>query len=332
MLKNSSYILSICIPTYNRAKDLEYNLSLLESYIEYANLLDKVCLVISNNCSTDDTDFIIKHYVDRGKLCVHYYRQDHNIGAGSNQVYTVEKADTPWVMLLGDDDYLESWYIGECLKLIDEHTNLGCIIPNYAAYDPLKEEELWLREENCKTEYYHKGFTACKQNSWRAHQLSGLCFRRDGVVEKYHKNHMNNLYPQIFFISYCCLHYDVLHFGQKCLRVSSIPQSNKDWNYGDDGLVNDIFENYKYLGVSLIQRAILEADFLRRDARYAYLTNNQNLAVEKILEGRNVSRLGRILIAWRISRRKCYSGKKYHTLFIVLNAINRVINILAGKK
>lgn len=324
-------LLTVCIPTYNRAKDLDYNLSLLEKYIKDFKLSDKVIILISNNCSPALTDQVVKEHINVG-ITIDYYFQKQNIGAGPNLVFCVEKATTPWVMLLGDDDYLEPWYIGECLKQIDKHTNLGCIIPNYAAYDPLREEELWLREENCKTEYYHKGFTACKQNSWRAHQLSGLCFRRDGVVEKFRKNHMNNLYPQIFFISYCCLHYDVLHFGQKCLRVSAISQSQKDWNYGEDGLVNDIFENYKYLGLSCIQRALLEDDFLKRDARYLYLTNNQNIAVEKILEGKNVSMFGRILIARRISSIKGYTGKKYHSLFVILDIINRCIYIFKKKK
>lgn len=328
-MKKEQPILTICIPTYNRAKDLEYNLSLLEKYIKEGDLSDKVQLLISDNHSTDNTSKVIESYSKI--LDIKAFEQDYNIGGHNNTLFLVEHSETEWVMLLGDDDYLEQWYISECLKQIEEHPNLGCLIPNYAAYDPLKKEELWLREPDCKSEYFKSGFKACLQNSWRAHQLSGICFKREGIIEAFYKNKMGNMYPQIFFVSYCALRYDVLHFGQKCLRVSSIPQSQKDWTYGDDGLVNDVFENYKYLGVSFIQRAILEEDFLRRDARYAYLTDNQNQAVEKILEGRNVSRLGRIMIAWRISRRKCYTGKKYHTLFIVLNAINRVINILAGK-
>lgn len=330
-MREEQPILSICIPTYNRANDLNHNLTLIESYLEKAGLFDKVCLVISNNCSTDETDVVIKHYEDEGKICIHYYKQEHNIGAGPNQVYAVEKASTPWVMLLGDDDYLEPWYIEECLKQIEEHPNLGSIIPNYMDYYPATGEYGHLREENCETQYYNAGFDACLQNAWRAHQLSGLCFKRENVIEEFQKRGINNLYPQIFFVSYNALRYDVLHWGQKCLCVSGIPQSKKDWGYGDDGLVNDIFDNFKHLGVTRKQRAILEAHFLYVDKRYFWATNDTNLCIEKILTGKNVSYLGRYYIAKQILHERCYAGKRLRFMFYVLARVELLRKLLTGK-
>lgn len=328
-MQKSNSILSICIPTYNRAKDLEYNLSLLEKYIKEGDLSDKVQLLISDNHSTDNTSEVIESYSK--VLGIKAFEQNYNIGGHNNTLFLVEHCDTEWVMCLGDDDYLEPWYIGECLKQIEEHPSIGCIIPNYIDYFPATGKYGELREVGCETKYYKAGFDACLRNSWLGHQLSGLCFRRAGVMEAFRKGRMDNLYPQIFFISYCALHYDVLHFGQKCLRVSIIPQSQKDWNYREDGLVNDIFENYKHLGLSPLKRAILEAYHLKKDMRYLWATSNTNLTVEKILDCENVSSLGRILIAFRISRRKCYTGTKHKALFKVLDGVNSIINVLSVK-
>ena len=330
-MKKEQPILSICIPTYNRAKDLNHNLTLIESYLENTSILDTVCFVISNNCSTDETDVVVKHFVDEGRLCIHYYKQEHNIGAGPNQVYAVEKASTPWVMLLGDDDYLEPWYIVECLKQIDEHPKLGCIIPNYIDYYPATGEYGHLREENCETQYYNAGFETCMQNAWRAHQLSGLCFRRENVIEEFRKRGMNNLYPQIFFVSYNALRYDVLHWGQKCLCVSGVPQTKKDWGYGDDGLVNDIFDNFKHLGVSKKQRAVLESHFLKVDKRYFWATKDTNLCIENILSGKNVSYLGRYYIAKQILHEQCYTGKRLRFMFYMLARVELLRKLLTGK-
>ena len=329
-MKDNQPILSICIPTYNRAKDLNHNLTLIESYLENSNLLDTVCLVISNNCSTDETGVVVKHFVDEGRLCIHYYKQEHNIGAGPNQVYAVEKVSTPWVMLLGDDDYLEPWYIEECLKQIEEHPNLGCIIPNYIDYNPATGEYGHMREENCETQYYNAGFDTCLQNAWRAHRLSGLCFRRENVVEEFRKGGMNNLYPQIFFVSYNALRYEVLHWGQKCLCVSGVPQSQKDWNYGDDGLVNDIYENFKNLGVSKKQRARIESYFMQIQKRHLWTTNT-NLCVEKILSGKNVSYLGRYYIAKQILHDQCYTGRRLRFRFYLLARFELLRKLLTGK-
>ena len=323
--------LSMCIPTYNRANDLNHNLTLIESYLEKAGLFDKVCLVISNNCSTDETDVVVKHFVDEGRLCIHYYKQEHNIGAGPNQVYAVEKASTPWVMLLGDDDYLEPWYIEECLKQIEEHPNLGCIIPNYMDYFPATNEYGKLREEDCMTEYYKAGFDACLKNIWRAHQLSGLCFRRANVVEEYQNRKMDNLYPQMFFVGYNSLKYDVLHFGEKCLVVSGVLQSQKDWNYGSDGLMNDICENFKNLEIDKKQRAILESAFNRRQQRYLWACSNVNEGIDSILAADNITLKGKYYISHQFLKVNCYAGKKNRFWFYIVARIVLIKKLLHGK-
>ena len=142
---------------------------------------------------------------------------------------------------------------------------------------------------------------------------------------------MNNLYPQIFFVSYNALRYDVLHWGQKCLCVSGVPQSQKDWGYGDDGLVNDIFENFKNLGVSQKQRALLEAYFMQVQKRYLWAARDTNLCIEKILTGRNVSSLGRYYIAKQILHERCYTGKKLRFRFYVLARIELLRKLLTGR-
>lgn len=325
-------ILSLCIPTYNRGKDLKRNLSLLETYFqEYQDLKDRIVILISNNHSTDKTEEVVKTFIRSNVLPIKYFCQEKNIGGSNNTVWLISKATTPWIMTLGDDDYLEPWYISECLKQIEEHPNLGCIIPNYIAYYPATQTYGDLREVDCETQYYKAGIDACMQNAWRGHQLSGLCFRRENVAEEFRKKKMNNLYPQIFFISYNALRYDVLHLGQKCLAVSGVPQSKKDWGYGNDGLVNDIYENFKNLGVTYRQRALLEAYFLKVDTRYLWATNDTNSCIEHILKGRNVSYLGRFYIAKQILHQQCYTGKRLRFIFYLLARIELFRKLLTGK-
>lgn len=324
-MKKGQHILSVCIPTYNRAKDLEYNLSLLESYINESELSDKVCLVISNNCSTDETDVVIRHFVDSGKIYIQYYNQERNIGAGPNQVYTVEKASTPWVMLLGDDDYLEPWYIKECVKQIEENPKLGVIIANYTDYYPSTGKYGHLREEDCETEYYQAGFEACAKNAWRAHQLSGLCFIRNGVIDAFHKNKMDNLYPQIFFVTYNALRYDVMHFGSSGLRVSVLSQDKKDWRYGQDFLMNDILQNFRYLGLPIRKRAILEAEFNGHQKRYLWASKEHvNEVIDNILDAPNLSLLGKYYYAEQLWIDNIYSGKKHKQLIRIAGQIIRM--------
>ena len=323
--------LSILIPTYNRFKDLQHNLQLLGTLISQLPHPENVCIIVSDNASTDDTSKVVSTLQKNTSINIEYLKQDTNVGYCKNVCLLLSKATTPWVMLLGDDDYLEPWYIEECLNQIKEHPNLGCIIPNYIDYYPATGEYGHLREENCETRYYKAGFEACLQNAWRGHQLSGLCFRREHIIEEFHIRGMNNLYPQIFFVSYNALRYDVLHFGQKCLCVSGVSQSQKDWNYGEDGLVNDIYENFKNLGVSRKQRALLEAYFMQVQKRYFWATKDTNLCIEKILSGKNISYLGRYYIAKQILHEQCYTGKRLRFMFYVLARVELLRKLLTGK-
>ena len=322
--------LSILIPTYNRCQDLKKNLDMLSRYIIHDGLETEVCILVSDNASTDITPSIVQSFTD-SKVHIEYYRHNQNFGYSKNVLYILSKATTDWVMLLGDDDYLEAWYIQECLNQIEKHPDLGCIIANYMDYFPATNEYGKLREENCETEYYKAGFDACLKNIWRAHQLSGLCFRRANVVEEYYNRKMDNLYPQMFFVGYNSLKYDVIHFGEKCLMVSKISQNQKDWNYGEDGLVNDIFENFINLNLSYKQKSYLEFDFLNHSPRYIWATNNTNLAIEKILSGSNTTFLGRYYIAHRILQENIYSGRKLRFCFYLIARFVLLRKLFSGK-
>lgn len=68
-------LISICIPTYNRSS---YLVNCLDSIIEQSGF-EKIQIVISDNCSTDDTRAIAEKYRERFDN-IKYYRNDHNVG------------------------------------------------------------------------------------------------------------------------------------------------------------------------------------------------------------------------------------------------------------
>lgn len=75
MVENNGALLSICIPTYNRAKVIEQTLLQITSDIDFD---DEVELIISDNCSTDNTREVVLKFVDKFEN-VHYYCNNTNI-------------------------------------------------------------------------------------------------------------------------------------------------------------------------------------------------------------------------------------------------------------
>jgi abequosyltransferase len=94
-------VLTLAIPTYNRAQDLVRLLEALSQ--ELQGLEEKVSLVVSNNASTDDTQQVIDSFV-AGKLQIKVLHQATNLGMDGNFCACVEQVDGAYFWLFGDDD------------------------------------------------------------------------------------------------------------------------------------------------------------------------------------------------------------------------------------
>lgn len=94
--------LSICIPTFKRAKHLNNCLNSILLAKKAPGFEFEIC--ISDNGSTDDTEKIVKRYID--KLPIKYSKNAANLGIPRNFLKVVSIASGEFVWLLGDDDLL----------------------------------------------------------------------------------------------------------------------------------------------------------------------------------------------------------------------------------
>lgn len=113
MNHSAKVLLSICIPTYNRANYLESCLLSIFSQLEEDMSVE---IVVSNNKSTDHTTEIIDKYLDN--KCLNYFEQDLNIGFAHNVLSVVKKASGEYCWIIGDDDFLIQGALKAVLDLI----------------------------------------------------------------------------------------------------------------------------------------------------------------------------------------------------------------------
>lgn len=122
-------LLTIAIPTFNRARFLKELLStLFDQLIEEP----RVELIISDNDSTDETPSLVEEYRQRG-LRFRYTRNEVNIGADANFVQCFELAQGRYFLLLGDDDYITPGGVAKILEAIESaHSyDLIYLVPRY---------------------------------------------------------------------------------------------------------------------------------------------------------------------------------------------------------
>lgn len=121
--KPYNYLLTIAIPTYNRAEYLERNLRSLNSQIKEKEMLLEI--IVSDNCSSDLTPAIVKSFIDGG-MPIKYIRNSENCGGELNVIECYKLALGEYVLVLGDDDILYDGAIDLILQFISED-NYGVI-------------------------------------------------------------------------------------------------------------------------------------------------------------------------------------------------------------
>lgn len=101
----NSVVLSICIPTFNRAPFLKECLESIVSQFQNPEIQKTVEIIVSNNGSTDNTEEIISQFT-RQFPNIRAIGSSENVGFDKNVLAVVGAASGEYCWLLGDDDAL----------------------------------------------------------------------------------------------------------------------------------------------------------------------------------------------------------------------------------
>lgn len=144
---NDSILFTIAIPTWNRAAYLRLNLAQLET--ETIGKTHLVEILISDNCSTDETAATVSEFTARG-MKMRYIRNPENIGSDHNIAQCFNEAAGQYVLILGDDDMLVDGALGKLLKELGGN-RYGVVFLRPYGYDKdFRAERPATRPDNAK--------------------------------------------------------------------------------------------------------------------------------------------------------------------------------------
>ena len=126
-------LLSICIPTYNRARLLESALYALAPQVK--RIGEAVELIVSDNFSPDDTATVVDNAQMWGPI--RYHRNDENLGAARNILilcHELARGEFAWV--LGDDDLVRPDGVSRVLEVLQKHPEIDCVFVNASPKRP----------------------------------------------------------------------------------------------------------------------------------------------------------------------------------------------------
>jgi hypothetical protein len=131
-------LLSICIPTYNRADLLDYCLTNLARFNDCGKPFE---IVISDNGSTDRTTEVIEAHRSRFPV-LRAYRFPENKGPYANWLNLKRKAEGELVVYVADDDSLIVDGLLHHVETMEKQTDLVAVYADWVAWDDQAEREI----------------------------------------------------------------------------------------------------------------------------------------------------------------------------------------------
>ncbi|MBF2046430.1 MAG: glycosyltransferase family 2 protein [Elainella sp. C42_A2020_010] len=122
-------LLSICIPTFNRAQMLDRQLAWL---LQEVNELGADCeILVSDNCSEDETPAVIKKWQSVSPVVFRTNRHPENLGWMRNFAYCLNAATGRYTWILGDDDKVDDGTVALVVSTLKTRPDLSLFYLNF---------------------------------------------------------------------------------------------------------------------------------------------------------------------------------------------------------
>lgn len=120
---------SCIIASYNYG---DYLIEAIESVLRQTVIPDEI--LISDDCSDDDTQLIAEGYANRYPDLIKINRNENNLGIVKHFNKAISLTSGEYVFFLGADNRLVSNYVEECIKILDKNSKIAIAYTDYALF------------------------------------------------------------------------------------------------------------------------------------------------------------------------------------------------------
>lgn len=182
---NKDVLLTVIIPTYNRAKKLNKTLKKLVN-----NKNSKISFLILNNNSTDDTLKVINKIKLQDKR-IKVINNKKNIGISRSLKKGLKKFNTPFCTIVSDDDIIFGNYLNYVIEIFNSYKSVNIVHHELGSYSSKIYK---------KYRIYDEGIDSSSIAFNLSSVITGLSFRKSCLnFSKYPKN-PNFVYTHLSFV------------------------------------------------------------------------------------------------------------------------------------
>ncbi len=261
-------LLSIAIPTWNRAQLLARALACLRTQI--IDFKNEVEIVISDNASTDNTQEVINNFIKSAEgINIISYKQNKNTGYYGNFKKVRELSNGKFFWILSDDDHVQDGLIKLIIENIKKNKDLGLIF-----LDVWDNKESNTKINLQKTESV---YSLINRRGYRLTLISAIIFLniKDKDEELFNTYNNNSFIGFLLFINTIKYLKDAICFKGPSLKVSLGIVSFNVYN----SWIEDMKECLNFMEESKISKDIINSfvnSFLKNVLKTHYINSRLN--------------------------------------------------------
>lgn len=125
---NNQYVISICIPSYNRPQELK---RLLKSIDVTLTGLIQVVICEDKSPKREDVRNVVTEFQKNSKYTIKYTENKNNLGYDRNLRELIKNADGEYILFMGDDDLFIPGALDKYIEFLNQHLDCGYILRSY---------------------------------------------------------------------------------------------------------------------------------------------------------------------------------------------------------
>lgn len=290
-MKTELYLISICIPSYNRPTELKRLLESIDS--RHIGLLQ---VVICEDCAPNRPQVaqVVEDYIAKTKYKVKYIENEKNLGYDRNLKALINHAEGEYIMFMGDDDMFIPKALDQYIEFLLKNKDCGYILRSYRNVYKDGSEEYFRYFKNSRK--FDAGVETYINLFDKSVFISGFCIKKEYTLDFLTDKLDGSLLFQLYLLAEVCLRYPVAYCDIPLTQAvvgDSIPM------FGSSEAEKDLYTP----GTITIENSI---NFLKKYFEViAYIDQNNNINTLPVIR-KNMSKYSypSLSIQWEKGRKE----------------------------
>lgn len=201
-MKNELYLISICIPSYNRPSELK---RLLESIDSRHIALIQIVICEDNAPARAEVTKVVGQYITNSKYKVKYIENEINLGYDKNLKALINHSDGEYVMFMGDDDMFIPSALDQYIEFLLNNKDCGYVLRSYRNVYKDGTIEYFRYFENSRR--FDAGLETYINLFDKSVFISGFCIKKEYTLSFLTDKLDGSLLFQLYLLAEICLRY-----------------------------------------------------------------------------------------------------------------------------